>query len=364
MTARTTIDKIVFSTPLFQVQSIHNQELGMNRHNKQQGEPEVERLLITDANGNDCFDRTIYHNVPNSFNFDITRNRQGEPTATLSFNPKHYDHDIERAMIYIDGTLKDKCGIEIDWMKETKIHRIDLAGDCTMKHETRQYRDAIEMLMKQRYSKEKDITIYPNSMLYAFTDWQKCIYDRGLKNLIDTGAKQLPSSTNEMRDELRLIKKRSINGWMEIYSFADVLNMDKTTLNKRRVDLAMKFIEQSAVKTTKNNHDIETIYDLYSNITKQYRNKREQSLMFLASYQENEIEYLKAKHYFQECIRKDAEMKEWKSRSAKSHHIKRGIEAFNKVMQEISNNRRQLTKDTKQTISAKMDEYTSKFLVA
>lgn len=163
---------------------------------------------------------------------------------------------------------------------------------------------------------------------------------------------------------MRLMRKRAINGWMEIYSFADVLNMDNKTLDERRVRLAMKFIEQSAVRTTKSNHDIETIYDLYSNITKQYRNKREQSLMFLASYQENEIEYLKAKHYFQECVRKDAEMREWKSRSAKSKHISRGIEMFNKVMQEISNNRRQLTKDTKQTISAKMDEYISKFLVA
>lgn len=363
MRAITTIDKLVFNTPLFQVQSIHNDELGMSRHNKQQGEPEVQRLLLTDANGNDCFDRKIYHN-DRYFNFDIERNHKGQPSATLSFNPKNYNHDIESAMKYIDGTLKDKCGIEIDWMKETNIIRIDLAGDCTMKHETRQYRDAIEMLMKQRYSKEKDITIYPNSMLYAFTDWQKCIYDKGLKNLIDAGNKQLPSSTNDMRDEMRLMRKRAINGWMEIYSFADVLNMDNKTLDERRVRLAMKFIEQSAVRTTKSNHDIETIYDLYSNITKQYRNKREQSLMFLASYQENEIEYLKAKHYFQECVRKDAEMREWKSRSAKSKHISRGIEMFNKVMQEISNNRRQLTKDTKQTISAKMDEYISKFLVA
>lgn len=364
MKAITTIDKIVFNTPLFQVQSINNDALGMIRHNKQQGQPDEQRLLLTDVNGNDCFDKTIYYNVPNGFNFDIARNRKGEQMATISFNPKHYNHDTERAMKCIDAELKDNCGIEIDWMKSTNVVRLDIAGDSQMKYETRQYRDAIEMLMKQRYSKEKDITIYPNSMLYAFTDWQKCIYDKGLKNMIDSNTKDLPLSTNFLRDEIRLMKKRAINQWMEIYTFQDVLKLQSNELNTKRVGLAMKFIEQSAVNHKQKSYDIQTIYDLFTSISNTTRNKREQSLMFLASYQKDEIEYLKVKHYFTECVRMDAERKEWKSRSAKSHYISRAIKSFNCVMQEISNNRRQMTKETQQTISAKLDEYISKFLVA
>jgi hypothetical protein len=360
----TTIDKVMFTTPLFEVQSIKNDALGMIGRNKQQGEPDEQRLLLTDLNGNDCFDKTIYYNVPNGFNFDIARNRKGEQMASISFNPKHYNHDTESAMKSIDTELKDVCGIEIDWMKTTNVMRLDIAGDSQMKYETRQYRDAIEILMKQRYSKEKDITIYPNSMLYAFTDWQKCIYDKGLKNMIDSNSKDLPRSTNFLRDEIRLMKKRAINGWMEIYTFQDVLNLRANELNAKRVGLANKFIEQSAVNHKKIETDIDTIYDLYKSITSAVRSKREQSLMFLALCQKDETDYLKSNHYFIECIRMDAETKDWKSRSAKSHYLSRTIKAFNLVVNDISNTRRKMTKETKQTISGKMDEYISKFLVA
>lgn len=365
MRATTTIDKVEISTPIFNIQSVLNDALAMSFHSKPQGKPMIEQTLLIDANGNECPARKIHYNHPESlYQCDIYRNLKGEPTLYLKFNPKRFNHDLLVAQQFIDNDLKNMAGIEVGFNHEHKprLFRFDLAGDCIMQNEVVHYRDAIEMLMKKRYQSENNRTLYPNSMLYAFTDWQKCTYDKGLKNMIDAGLKIDKLATNEMRDELRLISKRTINKWTGLHTWNDMLKLTNEDINRMRVDLVLKVIEDSKTNITKD-QDIQTDYEAYKSILSTHKQKKSRVMVFMAMHN-HENDFLICKRAYQQCVLMVAQQKEFPSRSAKSHWIGSELKAFDETAMMISSFRKHKQTDTPKLLSCKLEEYQSKFLTA
>lgn len=365
MRATTTIDKVEISTPIFNIQSVFNDALAMSFHNKPQGKPMIEQTLLIDANGNECPARKIHYNHPESlYQCDIFRNKKGEPTLYLKFNPKRFNHDLLVAQRFIDDDLKNMAGIEIGFNHEHKprLFRLDLAGDCMMQNEVIHYRDPIEMLMKRRYQSENNRTLYPNSMLYALTDWQKCTYDKGLKNMIDDGLKVDALATNFMRDEIRLISKRTINKWAEMHTWDDLLKVTNEGIERTRVALTFKVIEESKTTITKD-QDIQTDFDAYKSILATHKQKKSRAMLFMAMYN-HENDFLMCKRAFQQCVKMVAQQTEFPSRSAKSHWIASELKAFDETAMTISSFRKHKQTHTPKLLACKLQEYQDKFLTA
>lgn len=365
MRATTTIDKVEISTPIFNVNSVTHDALAMSFHSKPQGKPMIEQTLLIDANGIECPARNIYYNHPESFyQCDIHRNQQGEPTLYLKFNPKRFHHDLLVAQQFIDDDLKNMAGIEIGFNHNHKprLYRIDFAGDCMMQNEITHYRDPIEMVMKRRYQSENNRTIYPHSMLYRFTDWQKCTYDKGLKNMIDDGLKVEVMATNLMRDEIRLVSSRTINKWTGLHTWDDLLKVTNDKVSRHRVELALKVIEDS--KTTINiDRDIQNDYDAYKTIYETHKQKKSRATVFMATYN-HENNHNEIKRRYQQVIQMVAQQTEFPSRSAKSHWIKSELKAFDETAMMISALRKHKQINTPKLLACKVEEYKDKFLTA
>jgi len=359
MGAITTIDKVSLEIPSFVINDIDNIMIGQSYYPKLQGQQQREVLLLTDANGTDCFAKSIYFNST-LFQFDITRSQHdGKTRGYVTYNPKRFNYDLDLAVKTITADLQE-FGIELTNFSDAKLNRTDLAGDDKMVHQVPEYNDAIEMLMKARY--HQDRTIYPHSMLYKKTAWQLCNYDKGLKNIIDEGEKNNHYSTNLLRNELRLMSSRSIQNHMGIVTHSDLMNLTHQELHKKRVEITNKFINQS-ITNYQPSFDIQTDFDAFKEINNKARNKQHKALMFMALFnQSNDI--LIIKHQYEKCIRLMADQRQYKSRSNKSHWISSEMKAFDTIAMAVSLLMNHRTKQATRLLINKVEEYKEKFLTA
>lgn len=359
MSAITTIDKVHLQLPSFMINDVNHIMIGQTYYPKLQGKEESQTLLITDANGNDCYAKSIFINTTD-FQFDISRGKyDGQTKCYLTYNPKRFNHDLDLAVKTITSNLKD-VGIEISDFDNAKLIRTDLAGDDVMTHHVPEYNAPIEMIMKSRYHSDK--TIYPHSMLYKKDQWQKCSYDKGLKNMIDDGQKINEFSTNLLRDEIRLMKARSIQTHMGISTHGELMTLTTNEINRLRVEISNKFINQS-ITNYQSSFDIHTDFDAFKKINEQARNKQQKALMFMAMFnQGNDI--LIIKHLYEKCIRLMADRKQYQSRSNKSHWIKSEMKAFDTIAMQVSSLMNHRTKQATRLLINKVDEYKEKFLTA
>lgn len=354
---RTSIDKVKVSTKLFELNQVET--FGINSHNKQPNQPVSESPCCVDAKGNEVIAQNIYlHSDSVPYHLNIKNN-----TSWIEFNPNKFE-SLDQAIRKIDSDLKESHKFEFNW-NETQLSRLDIASDCEMNHNVIHYKEPIKMLMKSRY--RDNITDYPNSLLYSNSVWQKCTYDKGLKNQIDEGIKEY-FSTNKMRDEIRLMHPKYIANNIGINSVIDLLDLSESNLKQSFVSTSLKFIKQQNESVKKQPEQLDTILQLFNHLieTTGRQGRKERILTFLNT-SNDETTFFTQRRLYHQVVQEYASQKpmsEWKSKQNKSNWIKRELETFDEMAKNQNLIRRMRKQDTDKSLSTKLNEYRDKFLVA
>lgn len=354
---RTSIDKVKVSTNLFELNQIES--FGINSHNKQPNEPVSESPCCLDSKGNEIIAQNIYlHSDSVPYHLNIKNNR-----AWVEFNPNKFK-SLENAITEIDSDLKQSHQFEFNW-NETRLSRLDIASDCEMKNNMIHYKEPIKLLMKSRY--KDNVTDYPNSLLYANSVWQKCSYDKGMKNMIDEGVKE-HFSTKQMRDEIRLMNPKYIAQNIGVNSVFDLLELNESNLKQSFVSTSLKFIKQQNESVKKQPEQLDTILELFNHLIQTTgRNGRKERILTFLNTSNDETTFFTQRRLFNQVVQEYASSKsleEWKSKQNKSNWIKRELEAFDEMARNQNMIRRMRTKESDKSLNTKLDEYRAKFLVA
>jgi hypothetical protein len=354
---RTSIDKVKISSSFFTLDQVES--FGINSHNKQPNQPISESSCCLDSKGNGVIAQNIYvHSVDVPYHLNIKND-----TAWIEFNPNKFK-SLDEAIKEIDNNLKELHQFEYGW-NETKISRMDIATDREMNNNAIHYKEPVKLLMRSRY--KDNVTDYPHSVLYANTVWQKCTYDKGLKNMLDAGVRE-HFSTNQMRDELRLMKPKYVKDNIGVNSVYDLLELNEANLKQSFVSTSLKFIKEQNDLAKKQPEQLDTILDLFSHLieTTGRQGRKERILTFLNT-SNNETTFLTQRKLFYQVVQEYASQKpmsEWKSKQNKSNWIKRELETFDEMARNQNAIRRLRTKESDKSLNTKLDEYKAKFLVA
>jgi hypothetical protein len=356
---RTSIDKIKVSTTDFCLNQIDT--FGVNSHNKQPNQPISESACCYDEKGNPIIAQNIFiHSIETPYHLDI-KPLNGIPTTWLTFNPNKFD-SLDVAINRISNDLKDNHKFEFGF-NENKLSRVDIARDCQMQFNMIDYIQPIDMLMKTRY--QKDSVKYPNSMLYKTTGWQKCTYDKGLKNQLDEGIKDyIATNTKLMRDEIRLLNPKYINkhlGFNNLHTLID-LNDSQPALSKLYADIQNKFIRDIQKNNSTNQIGVGDMVNLLDNLINEGYKTKYIALQFINITSEGNS-LLQRKQWI-DAVTQWVNSRQWNTRSNKSQTYKRYLDAFDNVLRENNKYKNMMTKKSRESINSKLNEYSTKFLVA
>ena len=354
---RTSIDKVKVSGSFFELNQVET--FGINSHNKQPNEPISESSCCVDSKGNGIIAQNIYiHSEFVPYHLNIRDDR-----TTIEFNPNKFK-SLDEAIKEIDNDLKQSHQFEFDW-NQTRLSRLDIASDCEMNNNVIHYKEPIKLLMKSRY--KDNVTDYPNSLLYSNSVWQKCTYDKGLKNMIDANVRE-HFSTNKMRDEMRLMKPKYIENNIGVSSVYDLLELSESNLKQSFVSTSLKFIKQQNELVKKQPEQLDTILDLFIHLIESTgRQGRKERILTFLNTSNNETTFFTQRKLFYQVVQEYASSKsleEWKSKQNKSNWIKRELETFDEMARNQNMIRRMRTKESDKSLNTKLDEYRAKFLVA
>jgi len=354
---RTSIDKVKVSSSFFELNQIET--FGINSHNKQPNEPISESSCCLDSKGNGVIAQNIYvHSEFIPYHLNIRDDR-----TTIEFNPNKFN-SLDEAIKEIDNDLKQSHQFEFDW-NQTRLSRLDIAMDCEMNNNVIHYKEPIKLLMKSRY--KDNVTDYPNSLLYSNSVWQKCTYDKGLKNMIDANVRE-HFSTNKMRDEMRLMKPKYIENNIGVSSVYDLLELSESNLKQSFVSTSLKFIKQQNDLVKKQPEQLDTILELFNHLIQTTgRNGRKERILTFLNTSNDETTFFTQRRLFNQVVQEYASSKsleDWKSKQNKSNWIKRELETFDEMARNQNMIRRMRKQESDKSLNTKLDEYRAKFLVA
>ena len=354
---RTSIDKVKVSSTFFELNQIET--FGINSHNKQPNEPISESSCCLDSKGNGVIAQNIYvHSEFIPYHLNIRDDR-----TTIEFNPNKFN-SLDEAIKEIDNDLKQSHQFEFDW-NQTRLSRLDIAMDCEMNNNVIHYKEPIKLLMKSRY--KDNVTDYPNSLLYSNSVWQKCTYDKGLKNMIDANVRE-HFSTNKMRDEMRLMKPKYIENNIGVSSVYDLLELSESNLKQSFVSTSLKFIKQQNDLVKKQPEQLDTILELFNHLIQTTgRNGRKERILTFLNTSNDETTFFTQRRLFNQVVQEYASSKsleDWKSKQNKSNWIKRELETFDEMARNQNMIRRMRKQESDKSLNTKLDEYRAKFLVA
>ena len=361
---KTTIDKIKIYSSSYNLGNVD--VLGVQSHNKKPNQSLSQTPCAIDHKGNPITGINAFINnyedvlgkseVPYYLNLKPTPTEYG---AWLEFNPNKFK-SLEDAVNKIDHHLKETNRFEFNFDMST-LSRMDIACDDDMNENAKEYHLVIQSIMKHRYGKnEKE---FPHSLTYLNTKWEKCSYDRGLKNYLDLNDLKTGSPTKFMRDELRLKTPAYIKDHFGIVTLNDALELNEHDLKTVFVNTSKKFIRQQQ-EIAKRNPDehLDSIIKLVNELLK-LPSRKERILTYLNT-SNKETNHIKSRKLFSDAIVEIANQKEWTSRQNKSNFIARELNQFDLTSREQNQIRQERVQRNEDTITHKLEEYHSKFLVA
>jgi hypothetical protein len=354
----TTIDKVKLSSTNYSLDDVNM--LGINCHNKQ---PNKELSMMPcgiDAKGNELIGINAFiHSIDIPYHLNLQQDYFGQYRAWVEFNPNKFN-SLEDAVNKIDHHLKETNQFEFNFTGSI-LSRMDIACDDDMNENAKEYHLVIQSIMKHRYGKnEKE---FPHSLTYLNTKWEKCTYDRGLKNYLELNGEKTGSPTKFMRDELRLKSPAYIKDHFGIITLDDALELNESNLKTLFVNTSKKFIrkQQEIAKRNPDEH-LDSIIKLVNELLK-LPSRKERILTYLNT-SNKETNHIKSRKLFSDAIVEIANQKEWTSRQNKSNFIARELNQFDLTSREQNQIRQERVQRNEETITHKLDEYHSKFLVA
>ena len=354
---KTSIDKIKIYSPNYSIGDMN--KLGIQSHNKQ---PDKELSMMPCAyvdNGDAIIGMNAYihsEDVPYHLNLKTTNGVFG---AWVEFNPNKFD-SLEAAVNEIDNHLKETNRFEFQFTGSI-LSRMDIACDGIMSENAKEYHPVIQSIMKHRYAiNEKDL---PYSLTYRNTKWQKCSYDKGLKNYLDLSGNKTGIPTRHMRDELRLMTPAYIKNHFGITTLNDALELNDNNLKGLFVDTSKKFIrKQNEIANNKRDEQLDAIIPLMEKLL--LLHSRKERILTYLNTSNKETNHIKTRKMFYDAIVEIANRKQWTSKQNKSNFIARELNAFDIMAREQNHIRQQRLKSNEDSITHKLEEYHSKFLVA
>ena len=209
MATLTGIDKILLTTPDFQVDKVNSTLFGLDTSTPQGGNEAELPYLLTDKAGREVKARKIYHNSPNHIG-NYTIRQDG---LLVQFNPSKISHPYLLAEVgspqYKGAIAKvlqemDSIGIHAD-LEGMKLIRVDLAKQAEMSMPCSQYEAAFK-LMKGKRNKTKG---YEGGYLFHNTQNECMFYDKREEMKYLKVDQNLKGEQNFMRAEVRMLKHKS-----------------------------------------------------------------------------------------------------------------------------------------------------------
>lgn len=355
---RTSIDKVKVSTTIFDLNQIET--FGINSHNKQPNQAISETACCFLPGGKPIQAQNIYvHSEILPYHLNIRLNREGQPTATIEFNPNKIGGNLYDSVTQIDKDLEQNHKFKFDFTSST-ASRIDIAMDNQMNHLARFYQEPKKYLAKSRYCKDKNE--YPNSILYKNTKWQVCDYDKGKKNQMDEGLKN-PQSTKLLRSELRLMTPQYIIKHLGFNNLETLFELNEYDLHKLYVIIQNKFLnELQDLSKTKPMEDIANVLEIMPQLM-QIKNKKQRIWTFVGTSLDA-ANFLNLRRNYIEALHEYVETVEWKSKQAKSNFKNRELKTLDEVLRESNALTSKRSKNIEQSLNERIQEYKYKFLTA
>lgn len=354
---KASIDKIKMFVPTFNLSQIDT--FGINCHNKQPLEPISNQPCCFLENGMPVVGQNIYvrssGDKPYHLNIETLK---GIPTAWLTFNPNHYKSPGD-AMYIIDADLKKSHKFEMDFL-DARLSRVDIAGDDKMNQIAISYHQPFKFLAKSRYTRDRNE--YPHSLLYKTTGWQISLYDKGMKNSIDTGDKK-PISTNDLRAELRLITPGYVKKHFGFDEFGTLLDLNQNEIQSLYINTAKKFLSDlNYISKTKPMEEVCDVLNLMPEL--QSIRSREVRILSFILQSMGEPSILTLRHNYIEAILIYIEGMEFKSKQAKSNFKKKEIETLDRLLLITNQKASQRQDKISESLTLRINEFKDKFLTA
>lgn len=231
------IDKVKLFTSEFAVNSILNWHIEPNA--KHAGELQIIETPLFGLNGETICGQRAYINKP-TYKADIHHNK-----LFIEFNPSKWFHatqltaDADRigsVLKTIEADLLEHAATEAD-LFNGKLSRIDFTAQAEMQKSVPHYDSVIGSGRTIKRAPRKE---YPNGFLIGNRARQLCTYDKGFKDLLDSGHKNI-TATNLLRVETRYLTPKALCAQTLFGSVNDLLSRTPADMhaayNKARADL-------------------------------------------------------------------------------------------------------------------------------
>lgn len=247
------IDKVKLFTPEFSVNSILNWTIKPNY--KLPGELQIVETPLFAVNGETITGQGAYIKKER-YTADIHHN-----ALFVEFNPSKWFHStqltadadkIASVIERIEADLFDTAATECDLLN-SKLSRIDFTAQAEMQRSVPHYDSVIGSGKTMKRAPRKQ---YPNGFLIGNRSRQLCTYDKGFKDLLDSGHKNITAS-NLLRVEARYLTPKALKSQTLFGTTKDLLNRTPADMhaayNKARADLLridqtqLQFVELNAL---------------------------------------------------------------------------------------------------------------------
>lgn len=250
------IDKIKLFTRDYEIES--TKEWAVKPHTKKAGDIKTEdRLLTTLSSGEHIAAERMYNNDGNGYTATIHHG-----LLYIEFNPSRMLHEyhltadstkIADLLQHISGDLIARNLVSAD-LFNAGLSRLDITAQDIMDNDCTHYHPVIR---SARNLKRAPRTEYPSGYLIGNAQRQVCIYDKGLKLQMDSGAKH-PRPSNLYRIENRFNNARQLKQNTLFANIADILSIGSSNAMKSAYSSNMnktlpisqyevQFIEQGAI---------------------------------------------------------------------------------------------------------------------
>jgi hypothetical protein len=211
----TGIDKIALTTKEF---SVEHKDLLLTKSTNGQGHQPI--FLYNDKAGNEVWGNNSYHNSENlsmsigGFGMQILLN------PSKLFHPFELLTDVsklEEVKHIVEEDLKE-VGVSLN-LEDSKIFRLDLAKQATMKQPVLMYSEAFRTVKAKRLTGRT----YPNGFYFSNKGTEICFYDKGLES-------KILGVNNFMRGEIRFRKGEIVAKNVGVNTFGELLKTDANYL--------------------------------------------------------------------------------------------------------------------------------------
>lgn len=247
------IDKVKIHTDQFEVGSILNWHIKPNT--KKAGELRAVETPLFAANGELVCGQGAHINKE-LYTADIKYNK-----LLITFNPSKWFNKLvtdadKLAHIFeqIQNDLKETAATEVN-LFNSNMSRIDFAAQAQMLKSVPHYDSVIGSAKTSKRAPRKE---FPNGFIIGNRSRQLCTYDRGYKDALDSGYKNIQDS-NDLRVEARYLTPKALKGQTLFGTAADLLSRPVADMyaayNRARADLLridqrqLQFVEINSLTT-------------------------------------------------------------------------------------------------------------------